>query len=348
MEYEVSIRIVIPEAISNVLKKEKERFVAGYGSSYKSEPHITLYLDRYTPEGFPRLIEDLRELRVPPFSFSLLQPKIVREEHLHRNLYVMDVSNKAQIQELHDKISEIAVRYRSPLMREKTRQRLERQGIHTDGTRESVEDARAEMFDPHITLGEIDFDRPQAQIVDAQKNLKQLEGQAILVSDIVVFLYGKEQDAEKAKLLDEVTVLLDPDRGVTNSALTNTSIPDIIKEVGFDFDWDEKKVWALDVPATELEIEALIWHFDIPFLWHGGGVYNLAPRDVIENPEKYTEEYERMMRADLQHPIDVMENEGRLLILDGLHRLMKAFMQGQKKVYVRIVPRSRIPDILTK
>lgn len=126
------------------------------------------------------------------------------------------------------------------------------------------------------------------------------------------------------------------------------NIPDVIEEVGFDFDWDEKKVWALEVPVTELDIEMLTWHFDIPFLWDGGGVYNLEPRKVIENPEKYKEEYERTMSADLQHPIDVMENRGRLLILDGLHRLMKAFIQGQKKVHARIISRNRIPDILTK
>ncbi|TSC73667.1 MAG: hypothetical protein G01um101444_488 [Parcubacteria group bacterium Gr01-1014_44] len=41
MEYIVSIRIAFPEEISKVLKHEKGRFVAEYGSSYKSEPHIS-------------------------------------------------------------------------------------------------------------------------------------------------------------------------------------------------------------------------------------------------------------------------------------------------------------------
>ena len=42
-------------------------------------------------------------------------------------------------------------------------------------------------------------------------------------------------------------------------------IPEIIKKVGFDFDWDSKKVWALDVPVEEMDIKDLEWHFDIPF-----------------------------------------------------------------------------------
>ncbi|MDP3794686.1 MAG: hypothetical protein Q8R13_02030 [bacterium] len=28
-------------------------------------------------------------------------------------------------------------------------------------------------------------------------------------------------------------------------------LPDIIREVGFDFSWDEKKVWALDEPVVK-------------------------------------------------------------------------------------------------
>ena len=61
-------------------------------------------------------------------------------------------------------------------------------------------------------------------------------------------------------------------------------IPQIIKDVGFDFDWSEGKVWALDVPVEEMSTEELVWHFDIPF-WNEGGAYNLKPRDVIEHPD---------------------------------------------------------------
>ncbi len=51
------------------------------------------------------------------------------------------------------------------------------------------------------------------------------------------------------------------------------------------------------------------------------------------------------MNADLTYPIDIMENKGRWLILDGLHRLMKAYSLGMKKVVVRKVPRELIPQI---
>ncbi|MGV8142254.1 MAG: hypothetical protein ACP5NS_01305 [Candidatus Pacearchaeota archaeon] len=123
-------------------------------------------------------------------------------------------------------------------------------------------------------------------------------------------------------------------------------IPQIIKDVGFDFSWEEEKVWKLEVPVTEVDINELMWHFDIPFHWHEGEVYNLTSKEIINNPKKYKEEYERTMKADLKYPIDIMENKGRWLILDGLHRLMKAHILKMKKVNVRIIPRDKIPKIL--
>lgn len=122
-------------------------------------------------------------------------------------------------------------------------------------------------------------------------------------------------------------------------------IPQIIKDVGFDFDWSELKVWALEVPSEEIDVNELSWHFDIPF-WDEGGAYNLTPREVIDNPEAHKEEYDRTMRANTSHPVDIMENKGRWLILDGLHRLVKLYISGEKSVKVRKIPRKSIPEIL--
>ena len=61
--------------------------------------------------------------------------------------------------------------------------------------------------------------------------------------------------------------------------------------------------------------------------------------------KEYKEEYSRTMKADLSHPIDIMKNKGRWLVLDGLHRLVKLAILGEKKVKVRIIPREKIPEI---
>ena len=125
----------------------------------------------------------------------------------------------------------------------------------------------------------------------------------------------------------------------------NEEIPKIIEDVGFDFDWSEEKVWALDVPVEEINTNDLTWHFNIPFLWENG-VYNLKPVDVINDPDSHREEHERTMKADPIHPIDIMENKGRWLILDGLHRLMKLSIIKMDKIRVRKIPREKIPEIL--
>lgn len=123
-------------------------------------------------------------------------------------------------------------------------------------------------------------------------------------------------------------------------------IPKIIKDVGFDFSWDNKKVWALEIPVTQMPIQDLLWHFDIPFLRDKDGVYNLTPSEVLNSPDKYRSEYKRVVEADMKHPIDIMKNKNKWLILDGLHRLMKASMNGSKNVNVRIVSTEKIPEIM--
>lgn len=122
-------------------------------------------------------------------------------------------------------------------------------------------------------------------------------------------------------------------------------MPDIIKEVGFDFHWKEEKVWALDLPIEEMSLTNLEWHFDVPFWFLPGGYYDLKPREVIENPKKHLLEYGRTMASDLTYPLDIMDWKGRWLLLDGLHRLVKAHILGWKTIKVRKVPKEEILNI---
>ncbi len=127
--------------------------------------------------------------------------------------------------------------------------------------------------------------------------------------------------------------------------IKNRIMPEIIKEVGFDFHWEEEKVWALDLPVEDMPITDLEWHFDIPFWFLPGGYYDLKPREVIENPKKHLLEYGRTMASDLTYPLDIMYWKGRWLLLDGLHRLVKAYILGWKTIKVRKVPSESIPAI---
>ncbi len=127
--------------------------------------------------------------------------------------------------------------------------------------------------------------------------------------------------------------------------MKNRKLPKIIKDVGFDFGWSEEKVWVLDVPTEEMDIEELVWHFEIPFWNTSSGYYDLKPSDVLAVPGKHKAEFEKIMRADLSYPLDIMWWKNRWLLLDGLHRLVKAKQLGMEKIKVRKIPKEVIPLI---
>jgi hypothetical protein len=123
-------------------------------------------------------------------------------------------------------------------------------------------------------------------------------------------------------------------------------LPAIIKENGFDFHWEEKKVWALAVPSEDISLQELDWILDLPFWSDGTAPYDLTAREVILHPDDHPEHTQRVYECDTKYPIDIMENsKGKWLILDGLHRLVKLIMEGRDTVIVRKIPREMIPQI---
>jgi hypothetical protein len=107
-----------------------------------------------------------------------------------------------------------------------------------------------------------------------------------------------------------------------------------------DFNWDNQKLWRLDLPIADMDIRQLLWHLDAPFSPRG-----LKPRDVLKNPKHYPREYARIMDADLAYPINVIENNGAWVIMDGVHRLAKAHLLKSSIIKIKILPRERIPEI---
>lgn len=123
--------------------------------------------------------------------------------------------------------------------------------------------------------------------------------------------------------------------------------PKLIQDAGFDFSWSPQKVWSLDVLVENMPLEDVAWHLGVPFWNTSQGYYDLTPAQVMNDPETYKEEYDRAMGVDQSHPIDIMWNKGRWLILDGLHRLVKARIEGRRMVNVRKIPHSKISEIST-
>lgn len=103
--------------------------------------------------------------------------------------------------------------------------------------------------------------------------------------------------------------------------------------------WSEEKLWALDLPVVEIAIAELAWMLDLP-CWRGEGVFEVRPLDVVAGPE-----LERTNAADLSLPLYVTPRNGRLVVLDGLHRLLKAARARQETIFVRVVPADALEQI---
>ena len=113
------------------------------------------------------------------------------------------------------------------------------------------------------------------------------------------------------------------------------------KEHAFDLPFwrDNQKLWALEVPVEEMNIDELLWILDLPFWEDEKGNIVITPREVIDKPDKYLSHWDRINAADTSYPIDIMKNKkGKWLTLDGLHRLVKLVLKKEQKVKVRKIP----------
>lgn len=122
-------------------------------------------------------------------------------------------------------------------------------------------------------------------------------------------------------------------------------LPSVIEKYWYAFDWDVEAIWALDLPVSQMPIGRLEWMLDIPAFGFEGKDYCLTPREILKSPYRYAVEYGRAQRASLLFPLDITWHRGRWVILDGVHRLMKAHELRFEEVSVRKVPRKHLIKI---
>jgi len=122
-------------------------------------------------------------------------------------------------------------------------------------------------------------------------------------------------------------------------------LPTMLKLYILDFWWDEQKLQALDLPAVTLDVSSLLWHFELPFWQHSGVPFQVTPRQVWDNPAKYAAQYARTLSSDLACPIVVRLQDDRHVIMDGLHRLMKAAIQNNQTIQAKICREDLFPLI---
>jgi hypothetical protein len=131
----------------------------------------------------------------------------------------------------------------------------------------------------------------------------------------------------------------------------NGQVPLELKNYIFDFWWDMTKLHRLRLPIQTIPVQTipvadLRWHLNLPWWQYDGKFFCLTPHQVQQEPQKYHEQYERTMNADLQYPIVVRIREERFIIMDGIHRLLKTVMLGKTEITGKVFSEEDIPRIL--
>ncbi|MCG7310333.1 hypothetical protein [Brachybacterium sp. ACRRE] len=114
--------------------------------------------------------------------------------------------------------------------------------------------------------------------------------------------------------------------------------PAVLDGVLLDFHWDLERLHSLVLPERDVETASLLWHLGLPFWSAGGSPFRASPFDVASEPSAHPEQWERTMSADLGYPLETYErDDGCLVILDGVLRLLKARIEGRPVLRARVL-----------
>ncbi|MGW5194251.1 hypothetical protein ACWEOO_33695 [Kribbella sp. NPDC004138] len=119
-------------------------------------------------------------------------------------------------------------------------------------------------------------------------------------------------------------------------------MPETLREVFPPYRWQLAKLWELDLKVEPVEIADLVWMFDLPLWQLEGERFRVTPHQVAETPMNFRAHYQRVMDADLDFPINLVAYRGRLVVLDGVHRLLKAHFLRRRWIEATIATATQL------
>jgi hypothetical protein len=123
-------------------------------------------------------------------------------------------------------------------------------------------------------------------------------------------------------------------------------VPEALRDILIDEPWELSKLWALDLPVFEVSVDDLRWQLELPWWRLGDGWFALTPSEVLARPDgAHASHWRRARRADTTAPIHVRRSGTRLVIIDGVHRLLRAVFEGKTSLPARCVPPAMLPLI---
>jgi hypothetical protein len=127
------------------------------------------------------------------------------------------------------------------------------------------------------------------------------------------------------------------------------AIPPELTAYILDLEWDLDQLHRLELLMISVRVADLAHHLELPFWMYDGRPFQITPRQVAADPGKYHEQWARVLSADPRYPLAVVRRvDGRLTILDGIHRLLRAELEGFVTVVVRVLSWEDLDEIAVR
>ncbi len=125
-------------------------------------------------------------------------------------------------------------------------------------------------------------------------------------------------------------------------------VPKSLEEHILPFNWDVRKVWALEKTAIAIPRARYDYLLNLP-LWSSkpnqGMLFDISPLEVVEDALRSPHQFARVVNCDVSYPIDLIYYCDREWILDGVHRLARKYQLKDPTVLVRVHTDVVIPEI---
>ena len=118
-------------------------------------------------------------------------------------------------------------------------------------------------------------------------------------------------------------------------------VPPHMKELLLPFNWDVRRVWERSATHETVPIGELHFLLTNPFWSRNRDSFtdfDLCPMDVLSGRLKSENHRDRIQRANTYFPLDFIEDNQRLWIVDGIHRLAKLYQRKCPDVQIRKHP----------
>lgn len=123
-------------------------------------------------------------------------------------------------------------------------------------------------------------------------------------------------------------------------------VPPSLQAVLPNVTWDRARLRALALPVREVPLAELRWQLDLPWWRDGDRYFAVTPNEVRTAPDRFALQWRRVLDADLDVPIDLLARD-QLVVLDGVHRLLKADVLGMGAIAARVLDATRLHEIVS-